>query len=188
MEIIKTSIEEVVLIKPKVFEDTRGFFTETYRKDLFSGLGLYLDFVQDNHSGSVKNVLRGLHFQWEPAMGKLMRVTRGSAFLVAVDIRKNSPTLGSWYGKTITSENRLQVWAPYGFARGFCTLSDNVEIQYKCTGTYNGDCESGISWNDPEVGIQWPVENPILSEKDDNAQTLREWLDSEQSDNIIYKS
>jgi dTDP-4-dehydrorhamnose 3,5-epimerase len=186
VKIIKTPIDDVVLIKPKVFEDHRGFFSETYRKDIFAELGLDLDFVQDNHSRSAKGVLRGLHFQWEPRMGKLMRVTAGEAFLVAVDIRKNSPTLGEWYGTVISSENKLQIWAPCGFARGFCTLSDNVEIQYKCTGTYNGDYESGISWNDPEVGINWPIENPILSEKDLNAQTLREWLETETSNNIVY--
>jgi len=186
MKLIKTEIEEVVIIKPKVFEDHRGFFSETYRKDILSELGLDLDFVQDNHSRSSKNVLRGLHFQWQPRMGKLMRVTLGEAFLVAVDIRKNSPTLGKWFGTIISSDNRLQVWAPCGFARGFCTLSDYVEIQYKCTGTYNGDCESGILWNDPEVGIKWPIENPILSEKDEKAQTLREWLELDKSSNVVY--
>jgi len=186
MKFIETCIKDVIIIKTNVFEDVRGFFAETYRKDIFSELGLDLDFVQDNHSGSTQNVLRGLHFQWEPPMGKLMRVTVGSAFLVAVDIRKNSPTLGQWYGKEINSDNKLQIWAPCGFARGFCVLSDYVEIQYKCTGTYNNKCESGISWNDPEVGIEWPIENPILSGKDSNAQTLREWLSSPESDNIVY--
>src|SRR5262245_35826489 len=127
----------IVVILPEVFEDARGFFTEVYREDQFKQLGLPTNFVQDNHSRSAKGVVRGLHFQWEPPMGKLMRVTIGSAFLVAVDIRKNSPTLGQWYGIEASAQNKKQVWAPAGFARGFCVTSDVAEIQYKCTGIYN---------------------------------------------------
>src|ERR1700721_4310354 len=115
---------DVVVIVPEVFQDTRGFFTETFRADQFKALGLPTEFVQDNHSRSVRGVLRGLHFQWEPPMGKLMRVTRGTAFLVAVDIRQGSPTLGKWFGAEISAEGHKQIWAPAGFARGFCTLSD----------------------------------------------------------------
>ena len=117
-------------------------------------------------------------------MGKLMRVTRGTAFLVAVDIRKGSPTLGQWVGIEASAENRLQFWAPASFARGFCVLSDFAEIQYMTTGTYNGQCESGILWNDPEIGIEWPVSDPILSDKDIKAQTLSEWLKTEDSNNF----
>jgi dTDP-4-dehydrorhamnose 3,5-epimerase len=156
--------------------------------DQFKALGLPYEFVQDNHSGSVRGVLRGLHFQWEPPMGKLMRVARGTAFLVAVDIRKGSPTLGKWFGAEISAENHKQVWAPAGFARGFCTLSDYAEIQYKCTGIYNNKGESGIRWDDPDIGIQWPLTDVQLSEKDRKAQTLSQWLSSPQGDNFRYSA
>jgi dTDP-4-dehydrorhamnose 3,5-epimerase len=177
----------IVVIVPEVFEDERGFFMEVYRADQFKELGLPHEFVQDNHSGSVKGVLRGLHFQWDPPMGKLMRITVGRAFLVAVDIRKGSPSLGKWFGIEASAENKIQVWAPAGFARGFCVLSDFAEIQYKCTGTYNKQAESGILWNDPEIGVQWPVDRPILSGKDANAQTLAEWLKRPESDHFKYR-
>src|SRR5581483_8795670 len=121
-------------VVPEIFADSRGFFSETYRADQFEALGLPTNFVQDNHSRSTHGVVRGLHFQWSPPMGKLMRVTRGAAFLVAVDIRKGSPTLGEWVGIECSADNRRMVWAPAGFARGFCTLADEAEIQYKCTG------------------------------------------------------
>ncbi|MCI0450117.1 MAG: dTDP-4-dehydrorhamnose 3,5-epimerase [Chlorobi bacterium] len=179
-------LNDIVVIQPEVFEDARGFFTEFYRADQFKSLGLPYNFVQGNHSRSSKNVLRGLHFQWEPPMGKLMRVTFGSAFLVAVDIRKGSPTLGQWFGMEINHQNKLEIWAPAGFARGFCVLSDFSEIQYMTTGVYNGKAESGIRWNDPEIGIKWPVSEPILSEKDKNAQTLSQWLKTPDSDNFKY--
>lgn len=177
----------VVLHHPDVFEDDRGFFVEVFREDLFRKLGLPANFVQDNHSRSKKGVVRGLHFQWDPPMGKLMRVTFGVAFLVAVDIRKGSPTLGKWFGMEVSARNKRQIWAPAGFARGFCVLSDYAELQYKCTGTYNSEAESGILWNDPGVGIEWPLAGqPVLSEKDCRAQTLQAWLDSPLSDNFRY--
>jgi len=182
MTVEKTPIDDVLVFTPSMFGDERGFFVETYRKDTMKELGLDVEFVQDNHSGSAKNVLRGLHFQWEPPMGKIMRVTRGSAFLVAVDIRKNSKTLGKWFGVEVSAENRKQVYAPAGFARGFCVLSDYAEVQYKCTGVYTSTkAESGILWNDPAIGIDWPTTNPILSEKDAKAQTLAEWLEKPES-------
>jgi dTDP-4-dehydrorhamnose 3,5-epimerase len=177
----------VVTLQPEFFEDHRGFFLESFREDQMEELGLPSRFVQDNHSGSVKGVTRGLHFQWEPPMSKLMRVTAGEAFLVAVDIRKGSPTLGQWYGEVVSAKNRKQIWAPAGFARGFTVLSDWAEIQYKVTGLYNPKAESGILWNDPEIGIEWPVEEPVLSEKDARAQTLSQWLSRPESDNFIYK-
>jgi dTDP-4-dehydrorhamnose 3,5-epimerase len=177
---------DVVVLVPEVFEDERGYFMETFRADQFRELGIPHEFVQENQSRSKRNVLRGLHFQWDPPMGKLMRVTYGSAFLVAVDIRKGSPTLGQWFGLEVSSENKKQVWAPAGFARGFCVLSDWAEILYKCTGTYNHRCESGIRWNDPEVGIKWPLTAVQLSEKDRNAQTLGAWLASPLSDYFQY--
>src|SRR6202451_1550546 len=173
-------LNEVKVIVPEVRGDSRGFFMETFRADQFRELGLPTDFVQDNHSKSKKGVLRGLHFQWEPPMGKLMRVTNGSAFLVAVDIRKGSPTLGKWFGVEASAENRRLVWAPAGFARGFCVLSDVAEIQYKCTGLYSNKCESGILWDDPAIGIEWPLpaDKVQLSDKDRKAKTLAQWLDT----------
>jgi len=177
----QTSINDVIIVKPEVFGDDRGFFTEIYRKDQFEQLGLPGDFVQLNRSGSAKNVLRGLHFQWEPPMGKLMCVTRGVAFLVAVDIRKESPMLGKWFGREVSAESKEHIWAPAGFARGFCVLSDYAEIQYLCSGIYNSKTESSILWNDPEINIDWPVKNPILSGKDEVAQPLAQWLETEES-------
>lgn len=157
---------------------------ETFREDQFEAHHLPTRFVQDNHSRSAKGVLRGLHFQWDPPMGKLMRVSLGRAFLVAVDIRKGSPTLGKWAGVEASADNRRQVWAPAGFARGFCVLSDVAEIQYKCTGVYNHQGESGIRWDDPEIGIQWPIQDVSLSEKDQKAQTLAQWLSRPESANF----
>ena len=177
----------LVVVRPELFEDERGFFMEVYRADQFQELGLPTNFVQDNHSRSSKGVLRGLHFQWDPPMGKLMRVTYGSAFLAAVDIRKGSPTLGKWFGTEVSAKNKIQVWAPAGFARGFYVLSDYAEIQYKCTGTYNANGEGGIRWNDPDLAIQWPaVFAPTLSEKDVKAPTLKEWLSSPLSNYFQY--
>jgi len=183
-------LSDVAVLVPDVFQDARGFFMETYREDQFIKLGLPTRFVQDNHSRSTKGVVRGLHFQWDPPMGKLMRVSLGSAFLVAVDIRKNSPTIGQWTGVVASVENRRQVWAPAGFARGFCVLSDFAEIQYKCTGLYNSKAESGILWNDESLKIEWPLpaSQIQLSEKDRNAQTLGQWLDSPQSEYFQYES
>ncbi|HEY6900068.1 MAG TPA: dTDP-4-dehydrorhamnose 3,5-epimerase, partial [Puia sp.] len=182
----KTEIRDLLIITPEVFKDDRGFFTETYRKDKFNEFGLNLEFVQDNHSKSARNVVRGLHFQWEPPMGKLMRVTQGTAFLVAVDIRIGSPTFGKWIGVEASSDNRKQVYAPAGFARGFCVLSESAEIQYKCTGIYSNKAESGVLWNDPAIGIDWPVKEPILSKKDEVAQTLAEWAAKPDAKNFTY--
>ncbi len=186
LEIESRHLGDICVLAPEVFQDDRGFFTEVFRADQFKAMGLPYEFVQDNHSGSVRGVLRGLHFQWEPPMGKLMRVTRGTAFMVAVDIRKGSPTLGQWFGREVSAESRKQIWAPAGFARGFCVLSDYAEIQYKVTGVYNGKAESGIRWDDPEIGIEWPIKDVILSEKDKKAQTLKQWLSSPDSENFKY--
>jgi dTDP-4-dehydrorhamnose 3,5-epimerase len=179
-------LQDVVVLVPDIFQDSRGFFMETFREDQFKAHGLPCHFVQDNHSRSAKGVVRGLHFQWDPPMGKLMRVSLGSAFLVAADVRKGSPTLGKWAGVVASAENRRQVWAPPGFARGFCVLTDFAEIQYKCTGVYNNKGESGILWNDPAIGIQWPLTEVQLSEKDKKAQTLAQWLATPESDNFRY--
>ena len=186
VHIEEIALGSVVVIAHEYFQDERGFFVEEFRADQYREIGLPTLFVQENHSGSVKDVLRGLHFQWEPAMGKLMRVLNGEAFLMAVDIRKNSPTLGQWFGKKVKAEERKQIWAPAGFARGFCVLSDYAEIQYLCTGIYNSGGESGIMWNDPEIGIEWPVDQPILSQKDNKAQTLKQWLATPESDNFMF--
>jgi len=176
------------VIVPQAFGDSRGFFMETFRADQFRALGLPTEFVQDNHSGSGKGVVRGLHFQWDPPMGKLMRVTRGAAFLVAVDIRKGSPTLGKWFGTEVSAENKKQVWAPHWFARGFCSLTDNCEVQYKCTGVYNSAGEAGVNLADPEIGIQWPLDlaTAVISDKDRRAPTLAQWLVSPLSEHIAY--
>jgi dTDP-4-dehydrorhamnose 3,5-epimerase len=181
-------LQDVVVVVPEIFKDGRGFFSEIFRADQFKELGLPTEFVQDNHSRSARGVVRGLHFQWDPPMGKLMRVTLGSAFLVAVDIRKGSPTLGKWAGVEASDENRRQVWAPAGFARGFCVLSEVAEIQYKCTGIYSNKAESGILWNDPQIGIEWPLTDVQLSDKDRKAQTLAQWLASPESANFSYES
>jgi len=179
-----------VIAHPDVFEDERGFFVEVFRTDRFAELGLPAEFVQLNHSRSRKGVLRGLHFQWEPPMGKLMRVTLGSAFLVAVDIRKGSPTLGRWFGMEVSAQNKKQIWAPAGFARGFYVLSDYAELQYLCTGVYNNRCESGIRWDDPALGITWPIPAgtaPVLSDKDRKARTLEEWLTTPESNHFRFE-
>ncbi len=181
-EKISEHLNGLVVLKIKEFIDERGSFMEMYRSDLFLKLGISSPFVQENYSISKKNVIRGLHFQWEPEMGKLMRVISGRAFLVAADIRKNSPTFGKWYGVEISAEERIQIWAPPGFARGFGVLSDTAEIQYQCTGIYNPECESGIRWNDKNLNIDWPVKDPILSQKDKNAQSLDEWINNPDSE------
>ncbi|MGA9671918.1 MAG: dTDP-4-dehydrorhamnose 3,5-epimerase [Terracidiphilus sp.] len=189
LEVLSKHIgEDVVVLVPKVLGDDRGFFMETYRDDNFRDFGLPTDWVQDNHSRSAKGVLRGLHFQWDPPMSKLMRVTNGAAFLVAVDIRKGSPTLGQWFGTEVSAENKKQVYAPYGFARGFCALTDGCEVQYKCTGIYNSKAESGIYFKDPAIGISWPLSDVQVSDKDAKAQTLAQWLDSSSSVRIAYKA
>jgi dTDP-4-dehydrorhamnose 3,5-epimerase len=184
------NINDIVVLMPQVMGDARGFFMETFRADHFRQLGLPTEFVQDNHSKSAKHVLRGLHFQWDPPMGKLMRVTRGAAFLVAADIRKGSPTLGQWFGLEVSADNKKQVWAPYGFARGFCALTDDCEVQYKCTGIYNPNGESGIALFDPDIGVRWPIgqAQASTSEKDRKAQTLAQWLASPLSDNVMYQA
>ena len=182
-----THLGEIVIVAPEVSEDERGFFMETYRADQFKALGLPTDFVQDNHSRSKQGVLRGLHFQYEPPMGKLMRVTYGRAFLVAVDLRKESPTLGKWWGAELSAESKKWMWAPASFARGFCVLSDWAEVQYKTTGIYNGQTDISIRFDDPDIGIQWPISDPQISERDKKAITFAQWLQSPASDRFQYE-
>lgn len=175
MEIEKTNLEGAYLIKPKVHEDERGFFVESYSISKLAELGIKGDFVQDNHSMSVtKGVLRGLHFQKPPFdQAKLVRVTKGAAYDVIVDLRKNSPTFGKWEGFELTANNFLMLYVPRGFAHGFCTLEDYTEFQYKCDNIYNHESEGGIIWNDSDLKIYWPIENPILSEKDGKAPQFK---------------
>ena len=184
------AIPDVLLLEHEVYDDARGFFMEAYRRDLFRDVGLPEQFSQLNHSRSSRNVIRGLHFQWDQPMGKLMRVTEGKAFLVAVDIRLGSPTIGRWVGETVSAEDKRQIWAPPGFARGFCVISEFAQIEYLCTATYNASGESGIRWDDPDVGIRWPVHDPILSTKDAGAQSLQQWLARPESQtfNLVHSS
>ncbi len=178
----------ILLLRPSLHTDERGYFFEVFRNDDWQKLHLPNPPLQENQSLSRRGVIRGLHFQWDPPMAKLMRVTRGRACLVAVDIRPGSATLGKWYGVEVSAENHLQVFAPAGFARGFCALSDWAEVQYLCTAEYNPAGESGIRWNDPEIGIQWPDlgQPPILSAKDAAAQTLRQWLARPEAESFRY--
>lgn len=177
----------LVLSHPDLFEDERGFFLEVFRADEYARIGLPTAFLQENHSRSKRGVLRGLHFQWDQPMAKLMRVTYGSAFMVAVDIRKGSPTLGQWFGTEISAQNKKQLWAQHGFARGFYVLSEFVEVQYKCTAIYNPGGEGNIRWDDPEIGIRWPGSEPVLSAKDRTAGTLADWLHSAPSEIFRFR-
>ena len=168
MKVIPTSIPEVLIIEPNIISDNRGFFFESFNEKAFSqGTGLNVSFVQDNHSHSVKGVLRGLHYQIQQPQGKLVRVVRGAVFDVAVDIRKSSPTFGQWAGVELTEENCRQLWSPIGFAHGFLVLSDSADFLYKTTDYYAPEFERSILWNDPSIGIHWPLdEEPQLSTKD----------------------
>jgi dTDP-4-dehydrorhamnose 3,5-epimerase len=168
MNVISTAIPEVLVIEPKVFGDARGFFFESFNQKAFNqATGLNLNFVQDNHSRSSKGVLRGLHYQINQPQGKLVRVVRGAVFDVAVDIRKNSPTFGKWVGLELTEENHKQLWIPAGFAHGFLVTSVTAEFLYKTTDYYAPEYERCIAWNDPTIGIQWPLNGePQLSSKD----------------------
>ncbi len=170
MKVFNTKIPGLVIIKPDIFGDDRGYFYESWQKEKFLKIGIDADFVQDNESKSGKGVLRGLHFQRPPyAQGKLVRVVKGSVLDVAVDIRKKSPTYGKWESIKITQENKLMVWVPEGFAHGFLVLEDDTIFQYKCTGFYNAGAEGSILWNDLQLGIDWGIEEPALSEKDEQA-------------------
>jgi dTDP-4-dehydrorhamnose 3,5-epimerase len=170
----RLEIPGVVLIEPKVFEDERGFFMETYRVPDFVAAGIKGNFVQENHSRSSKGVLRGLHYQNPPfAQGKLVRVVRGEIFDVTVDIRKGSPTWGKWVGVILSEENKNLLYFPVGFAHGFCVLSEVAEVIYKVTNVYSAESEAGITWNDEDLNIRWPVKEPILSEKDEKWPALK---------------
>lgn len=172
MKIITTSIEGILIIEPKTFKDKRGFFMETYNRNRYNESGINATFVQDNLSYSLKNTLRGLHFQIKHPQAKLIQVVSGEIFDVAVDLRPDSVTFGKWTGIHLSDENRRQVFIPEGFAHGFCVLSEFALFYYKCSDFYAPDDECGIIWSDSDIGIEWPVENPIISEKDKQYQKL----------------
>ncbi|QBE64491.1 dTDP-4-dehydrorhamnose 3,5-epimerase [Pseudoduganella lutea] len=174
MKVITTPIEGLLIIEPTVFGDERGFFYESFNAQRFAELtGVQLPFVQDNHSRSARGVLRGMHYQIRQAQGKLVRVTAGSVFDVAVDLRRRSPTFGQWHGLELSAENKRQFWIPPGFAHGFAVTSEFAEFLYKTTDYYAPEHERSIAWNDPAVGIEWPVEGmPLLSAKDRNGVPL----------------
>lgn len=177
MNIIETEIPDVKILEPKVFGDERGFFYESFRQDLFNRECAERTFVQDNHSKSRQGILRGLHYQTENTQGKLVRVTAGEVYDVAVDIRRSSPTFGKWVGVLLSAENKRQLWVPEGFAHGFYVISEFAEFLYKCTDWYNPKCEHSIRWDDPDLNIDWPLVNgeaPQLSAKDADGQLLKE--------------
>lgn len=178
----------LVVLRANMYADDRGHFMEIFRADQFSSLGLPISFPQDNQSRSKKGVLRGLHFQWDPPQGKLLRVCYGKAFFGIVDIRKKSPSFGQWFGREISADSGIFVWVPPGFANGFCALSDVADIQYKCTSVYNPGAEGNIRWDDPDIGIEWPVKLPVLSPRDAKAPSLQQWLALPQSDIFVYSS
>jgi len=174
MNVIQTNLAGVVVIEPKVFGDDRGFFLETFQKERYQQLaGIDLEFVQDNHSRSARGVLRGLHFQKTKPQGKLVRVVSGEVFDVAVDINPGSPTYGQYEGVILSAQNKRQFWVPPGFAHGFAVLSETADFEYKCTDYYDPSDEGSLLWNDPDVNIDWPLEEPTLSEKDAAAPTLK---------------
>lgn len=174
MKVVETALPGVLIIKPRVFGDSRGFFIESYQVERYREAGIELPFVQDNHSRSGKGVLRGLHFQRTRPQGKLVRVSRGAVWDVAVDVSPRSPTFGRYVGTELNDENHHQLWVPPGYAHGFCVLSDFADFEYKCTDLYFPEDEGALLWNDPDVNIPWPVENPLLSAKDRGNPTLRE--------------
>lgn len=176
MKVIETALPGVLIIEPKVFGDQRGFFLESFQTERYRDAGIDLPFVQDNHSRSQRGVLRGLHFQRTRPQGKLVSVSRGSVYDVAVDINPDSPTCGQYVGVELNDENHRQLWVPPGYAHGFCVLSEVADFQYKCTDLYFPEDEGGLIWNDPEVNIPWPIEQPLLSGKDQLNPTLQQLI------------
>lgn len=177
MEVIDLRLKGLKLIKPKVFKDSRGFFLESFQGAFYEKLGLNGSFVQDNHSFSRQGCIRGMHFQSDPGQAKLVRVASGTIFDVAVDIRPNSPTFGEWEGVILDGEFHAQLFLPVGFAHGFCVLSPEAHVLYKVSSLYRADTEKGFRWNDRTINIKWPVENPIVSERDQAAPSFKEILE-----------
>lgn len=178
MKLVKTKLKDCIIIEPSVFSDQRGFFIETYHEKRYADhLNIDSFFVQDNHSRSSKGVLRGMHYQKTKPQGKLVRVVRGAAYDVAVDLRKNSSTFGKWEAVILSEDNKTQFWIPPGFAHGFLALSDICDFEYKCTDYYDSSDEGAVLWNDPDLNISWPIDNPQLSDKDANASLFASILE-----------
>jgi dTDP-4-dehydrorhamnose 3,5-epimerase len=174
---LDTEIDGLVLLEPAVHGDDRGFLVETYSADAWREAGADAEFVQDNHSRSTRNILRGLHFQTSPGQAKLVRCLRGSIWDVAVDLRRDSPTYGKWEAHDLDDQAHRQLFVPVGFAHGFCVLSETADVAYKLSSYYDPDSEAGIAWNDPDLGVEWPVDDPVLSERDRSAPRLAEIAD-----------
>ncbi|HEC12686.1 MAG TPA: dTDP-4-dehydrorhamnose 3,5-epimerase [Acidiferrobacteraceae bacterium] len=174
MQVQDTVLDGVKLIVPKVYGDDRGYFLESFNKKIFLDAGLPGEFIQDNHSFSTQDVLRGLHYQYPQWQGKLVRALHGQIFDVAVDVRRESDQFGQWYGAILSQDNKHQLYVPPGYAHGFCVMSDTVDVLYKCTALYSPSDEQSLIWNDPDVGIEWPVAQPILSDKDKVGLRLRD--------------
>jgi dTDP-4-dehydrorhamnose 3,5-epimerase len=174
LNVVETSLPGVLILEPIVHGDARGFFIETYNRSRFREIGIEGQFLQDNHSRSRSGVLRGLHFQEPNPQGKLVRCTLGSVYDVAVDIRRGSPTFGRWAAADLTEQNMRMFWIPPGFAHGFCVTSDLADLVYKCTALYDRSSDRGVAWNDPDIGIDWPIADPILSDKDSAAPRLKD--------------
>ena len=172
MKVTESRLKGVYLIKPRVFEDSRGFFLETYNRDRYRDNGIDVDFVQDNYARSPRGILRGMHYQIKHSQAKLVWVPEGEVFDVVEDLRKDSPTFGQWDGYALSSKNKHQLFVPTGFAHGYCVTSETADFMYKCSDFYHPEDEGGLIWNDPKVGIEWPIEDPILSEKDQNNSIL----------------
>lgn len=174
---IDTKLDGLVVIEPDVFGDDRGFLVETFRSDLWPELGVDVDFVQHNHSRSVRGTLRGLHFQTEPGQAKLVRCSSGRIFDVAVDLRRDSPTFGQWEGHELDDRAHRQLLIPIGFGHGFCVLSDEADVDYQLSSYYDPATESGVAWDDPDIGVEWPIDEPLLSERDKAAPKLADVRD-----------
>ena len=174
MKTIETDLPGCLILEPQVFGDARGFFYESFNRDKLSGIGLEVDFAQGNVSSSTRGVLRGLHYQWPRPQGKLVSVLEGEVWDVAVDIRRGSPAFGKWFGLELSDANKRMLWIPPGFAHGFCALEDGSDLVYKCTTLYDAPSDRSILWNDPEIGIEWPIREPVLSGKDAAAPRLAE--------------
>ncbi len=179
LSVVKTDIPEVLIFEPDVFGDRRGFFMETYNRDQYASKGLDRLFVQDNYSHSAGGTLRGLHYQLNHPQGKFVFVVKGEVFDVAVDIRKGSPTFGKWVGQILSETNRRQMFIPEGFAHGFCVLSETADFMYKCTDFYHPEDDRGIHWADASIGVSWPVDNPVLSDKDSSLPCLKNMAEDE---------
>ncbi len=175
---VESRLDGLVVIEPPAFGDDRGFLVETYRKDVWREMGVNLDFVQHNHSRSARGTLRGLHFQLQPGQAKLVRCSAGRIFDVAVDLRRNSPTFGQWEGYELDDSNHRQMFIPIGFGHGFCVLSEEADVDYQLSSYYDPDAEAGIAWDDPDIGVEWPVAEPLLSDRDKTAPRLAEVRDS----------